>query len=592
MLQATADDDDEAGTPNTALSFSIANSVPFAIDRASGNITVQGTLTAQVYNINVTVTDGGTPSLSSSGEYVVTVAPANDHSPVFEQSPYQPRVPENQVPTAPILTFSITDSDPGQEGVVTFLELDGSDSDLFYIRTVVTEPSEFNLYLNASLDREDKASYYLTVSARDSGEEIFRRTSSANITVFVDDENDNCPIFTSMLDPEVDLSESLESGYLVFNFEASDADLGGLTFTLSPTSDDFNLDPASGNLTISRQLLRARTSNYTFNVTVSDGSCTNTTTISIRVLEVNDNPPIFDEAVRNLTYTLGENISVPYDLVNISVSDLDTGVSGLVDLMLTQNSNHFQLDGDLLRIVQPLNFEDASVHVVTVTARDRGVPSLNSSIDITINVDDLNEFSPQFSLDTYTADTVYTAAEFTELVTVSATDSDGHDNRITYSLEDEPDFVEIVPTSGLIRIGSGNVPQNASVYEFIVVATDNGQPSTLSSRANVTLSVYSPLNEFAPSLDQALYNVSVNENSPVGTIVFSVTITDNDGTSTPSGQIREVYLEGSDSDQFNVSDPEGPSSVGTYTVNISTRYVCFYTYNYTVYTYACNIFAT
>ena len=572
MLQARAEDDDESGTSNSLITFSISNSVPFAIHSESGNITVDGTLSAGLYIINVTVTDRGTPALSSSGEYNVTVAPANSYRPVFEQSPYEPNVTENQVPTAPILTFTISDADAGEEGRVTFLTLEGNDSNLFYFDTIPQDSSlVVELYLNSSLDREEQDTYYLTVSARDSGEEMFRRTSSANITVTVDDLNDNCPMFTSMLDPNVTLSENTELGHVVFSFEASDEDFGNLTFTLSPESTDFDLDPDSGNLTVNGTLLRSRMASYIFNVTVDDGICTNTTTISIQVIEVNDNPPVFDPEVRNLSYTLDENITIPYNLVNITASDDDTGLSGQFSLTLTQNSNHFRLDGTLLEIVQPLDYENSTRLVVTITATDMGVPPLSSSIDVTINVNDLNEFSPRFSSESYTAETVYTAAQFTELVTVSATDQDGRDNRITYALEDEPVFVEIVPSSGLIRIGSGSVPQNFSQYDFTVVATDSGQPMRRSSRANVSLSVYSPENEFAPILDLPTYNVSVDENAPVGTVVFVVTVTDNDGTSTPSGQIKAVYLEGTDSDLFSVSDPEGPSDVGSYTANITTK---------------------
>ena len=45
--------------------------------------------------------------------------------------------------------------------------------------------------------------------------------------------------------------------------------------------------------------------------------------------------------------------------------------------------------------------QNASVVTVTITATDKGEPSLTNTSIITVNVDDVNEFSPMFSKDQY-----------------------------------------------------------------------------------------------------------------------------------------------------------------------------------------------
>ena len=155
-----------------------------------------------------------------------------------------------------------------------------------------------------------------------------------------------------------------------------------------------------------------------------------------------------------------------------------------------------------------------------------------------------------------------------------ATDRDGRDATITYGLgDDAPSFVDINPQTGLIRTSELLPEVNGSVtrYPFNVTATDSGSPSPRVGTAVVLIAVFSPENEFEPEFDQDLYNVSVPENSPVGTLVVTVTITDDDGPG-PSGTIRNVTLGGSDSHLFDIS---APVVVGNNMVeaNITTRLV-------------------
>ena len=48
--------------------------------------------------------------------------------------------------------------------------------------------------------------------------------------------------------------------------------------------------------------------------------------------------------------------------------------------------------------------------VVTITAKDKGEPSLSNSTVITVNVDDVNEFAPVFTQEGYVNDIVLDVA--------------------------------------------------------------------------------------------------------------------------------------------------------------------------------------
>lgn len=558
VLQVEATDDDQMGTLNADIRFTLVDNVPFSIGPVSGNITVNGPLTAGLYAVNVAADDQGVPARRGMGFILIDVAPANEHAPEFVGGPYTVNALENTLPPDPVLIFTVSDASTGNESLVDILELEGPDADSFYLKTVSMQldGSVGELFLNRTLNREEQATLLVTLVASDSGVEQFRLTSSTNVTIIVDDVNDNTPYFTSDLDPHVFVSESTAVGQVVFTFAAMDDDIGinaELSFTLEESSD-FKLDEGSGNLTVAVPLLRSRQDNYTLLVTVSDSDGRNTsTTITIMVTEVNDNPPTFDPQLPR-TIMVKENVSVPLQLINVSANDPDTGSSGLFDLTLMQDGSFFDLIDSTLTLVLSLDYETAAEHQILVIATDRGHPALSTVANVTVLVDDVNEFAPVFSMQVYTRETVFTTTIGSELVTVVATDRDGRDTSITYGLgSDAPAFVDINPLTGMVRT-INILPENETEYSFTVTATDNGMPSTLVGTAQVQLFVFSPVNNFEPQFDKALYNISVPENSPIGTTVVTVTITDNDGPG-PAGFIRSVVLGGLDAHLFNISAP-------------------------------------
>lgn len=72
--------------------------------------------------------------------------------------------------------------------------------------------------------------------------------------------------------------------------------------------------------------------------------------------------------------------------------------------------------------------------VATIFAIDRGTPPQTASVNITIILRDINDFAPAFTQLAYTATTVSNAPIGTTLIQVEASDLDGVDNEITYSI--------------------------------------------------------------------------------------------------------------------------------------------------------------
>ena len=359
-------DADEMGTPNTELTFELTNlTILFSINEDLGAITVAGLLEVRDYDIMVRVRDNGNPVLSSVDSFFVEVVPANNFSPEF-QPPFQFDITEEEVPSAPVFLFNVTDMDPGQEGMVNLTLLSSANSSSFRLEfSRGMGFTEGQLYLESSFDRESITNFTLEVGAIDVGHELFRRNTSQVLYVTVLDINDNSPMFIGA--PYVaEVGENATAGFSFFQVIAEDDDIDDnaeVRFSLGDGSDfdgTFQIDAEFGDLTVIGTLLRAVQSFYQLTVIATDqrglpGGLNTSTTLNVTVVEVNDNFPFFNDTPT--TVTISEDTQEGYVLVNISVDDVDTGNAGVVDLSLTQTGSIFRLEGNQLILNQAVNFE-------------------------------------------------------------------------------------------------------------------------------------------------------------------------------------------------------------------------------------------
>ena len=56
----------------------------------------------------------------------------------------------------------------------------------------------------------------------------------------------------------------------------------------------------------------------------------------------------------------------------------------------------------MIKTLNQLDFEIDSIYNITVMARDKGTPSLNSSTSVMVMVEDYNDCTPMFTADKYT----------------------------------------------------------------------------------------------------------------------------------------------------------------------------------------------
>ncbi|XP_053763372.1 protocadherin gamma-A8 isoform X8 [Panthera pardus] len=183
-----------------------------------------------MYNITVTASDLGTPSLSTEIHITLYVADTNDNPPTFPHASYSAYIPENNPRGASIFTVMAHDPDRGNNAQVTY-----SVTEDIIMGSPVSSYVSINsdtgiLYALCSFDYEHLRDLQLLVTARDSGDPPL--SSNVSVSIFVLDQNDNVPeILYPTLPTDgstgVELApRSAEPGYLVTKVVAVDRDSG------------------------------------------------------------------------------------------------------------------------------------------------------------------------------------------------------------------------------------------------------------------------------------------------------------------------------------------------------------------------------
>ncbi|XP_031413852.1 protocadherin beta-15-like [Clupea harengus] len=143
------------------------------------------------YNITITATDQGTPSLASSKTVYLMVADVNDNPPAFRQQSYSAHITENNKPGSSICSVSATDPDWRQNGTVNYALYPGDVDDTPVSSLLSINGDTGAILAVRSFDYEKLKSFKVQIIARDNGSPPL--SSNVTVSVSVADENDNTP---------------------------------------------------------------------------------------------------------------------------------------------------------------------------------------------------------------------------------------------------------------------------------------------------------------------------------------------------------------------------------------------------------------
>ncbi|XP_015686795.1 protocadherin alpha-5-like, partial [Protobothrops mucrosquamatus] len=353
-----------------------------------------------------------------------------------------------------------------------------------------------------------------------------------HVEVEVKDMNDNAPVFSAR-EKILSISELITSGTQFLLEGASDADIGTnalLIYKLSP-NNHFALD--SGNnedgsksvvLVLKVPLDREKNPVHHLVLTATDGGepkLTGTVQLVINVLDVNDNPPVFNQSVYRIK--LLENTASGSLVIALNATDLDEGINREISYFFSNNlpqhvRNMFSINSDTgeIRVIGKLDYEDINFYELQIVAEDKG--TLSGHCKVLIELLDINDNIPELSVNSLSVPLPEDSPPGTVVAILSASDRDsGTNGQINCFLF--PPGVPFKLESTFknyysLTVGAVLDREQVAEYRMVVTVEDQGVPP-LSSSISLLVPI-SDINDNAPAFTQPSYTVFVKENNPPG----------------------------------------------------------------------------
>ena len=333
-------------------------------------------------------------------------------------------------------------------------------------------------------------------------------TAVCNITILgVNDNQPECPAINP-----INVSENSTDGYEIIQLEATDPDRGVdgvLSYQLvEGVSSLFEVTPGGLVRLIGDSLNREVVPEYLLGVEACDSGTPQRCcqfNLTVLIEDVNDNPPVFNSS--SYSFNLDENVATDISPVLV-ISDIDEGSnSELARVEIDPDSfstrtgcfDRFSVrrgpENTIILSTSGLDFEMASTCDFQVIAYDAGVPSLSGRAAITVTVNNIDDFPPEFSMDSY----IFTVEEENtfplSIGRVQATDRDS--STLEYSQSSLSSLFEVNETSGNVSILFSSNRAEAILYRFEAIVTD---PRGSNDTATVLVNVIA-INNDPPVLD-------------------------------------------------------------------------------------------
>lgn len=229
----------------------------FAIDASTGTIKALERFDREnktSWTFKVFAKDKGTPPLTGNATMTVHIKDINDVPPRFTNSTFYFSVRENLPSGSEVDRLKAFDSDLDENGKFTYAISDTKETKLPFLLF-----PDGVIRTTMELDRELKNKYQFTVIAIDKG--MPKLTSSANVVVRIDDDNDMSPRILFPKPPDnntVTVDHLKPSGTFVTQIIAHDGDIGvngKLSYVIEDGNDDrlFMLNLNSGILSMAQK---------------------------------------------------------------------------------------------------------------------------------------------------------------------------------------------------------------------------------------------------------------------------------------------------------------------------------------------------
>ncbi|KAG8596207.1 hypothetical protein GDO81_001772 [Engystomops pustulosus] len=341
-------------------------------------------------------------------------------------------------------------------------------------------------------------------------------------------------------------------GTSVIQVTATDADdptygnSARLVYTVLEGQPYFSVDPQTGVIrTAIPNMDRETQDEFLVVIQAKDmgghvGGLSGSTTVTISLIDVNDNPPKFPQSLYQ--FTVMEDTAPGSVIGRLRAHDPDIGENAVMSYTILDGdagdtfivmSDSAGQDG-ILKVQKPLDFETRRSFTFRVevmnTVIDPQYIRRGPFKDVTtvrVTVGDVNE-SPLFSQNPYTLSVLENQPAGTLVGVVQAHDPDLQSNSISYSIEplsNPEELFTINPEDGTLRTSVFLDRENKKEHSITVTASETDSPSQV-SRVGVLIQVLD-INDNPPTLAE-IYKPHVCDNAQAGQVIQTVRVKDAD----------------------------------------------------------------
>ncbi|KAM7412809.1 hypothetical protein PAMA_020270 [Pampus argenteus] len=529
----------------------------FHVEQLSGALTVESPLdyeNKKEFTLLIEARDSGSPPYSSFAEIHVNISDVNDNLPQFTQIEYRCEVFENSPPSWVCDVLAI-DADSGSYGTVQYNITEGNTGNAFTI-----DPENGMLSTTGSLDREYISEFNLTVEAAELDSPLHKDRTTVIVVVL--DQNDNAPRFLNIFLTEI--PEDSPVGHTVLQITSTDDDIGAnalINYSIIDQNDDilFNIDFATGYITVERLLDREMQDHYIVKVNANDSAWSISTDVTIVITDVNDNRPVFSNHF--YTVVIPETKDKEVFVMQVLATDADMGQNSDILYVIEPPNEEFWVNassGDIYTN-QPLTLHNSAfeIYQFTVIAYDCGSDPLQSNAIVTVRLEPYNYYPPMFLPLQPLIPVPYHMSVRTEVVQITAIDPDVNNSSavIEYILigGNASDFFWIQADNGKVMLNQSLTEHVNLFFTLSVMAKDKGCPS-LSSQTEITFEI-TGRNTFSPSFRETDVTFSVPEDLPVGSVIGKIQA--EDGDYGPNGAVMYCIMAENQYLPFSVGEASG-----------------------------------
>ncbi|XP_056139276.1 protocadherin Fat 3a isoform X1 [Lampris incognitus] len=497
----------------------------------------------------------------------ITIEDANDNIPTFAQSFYDVFVNESIPVGTSVLTVSAADEDSGENGYITY--------SISSLQPLPFKINQFSGIISTTkeLDFESSSeSFMFVVRASDWGSP-YRRESEVNVTIHIENVNDNKPLFEKVACQGV-VSRDFPVDGVITTMSAIDIDELELVKYKILSGNDwgfFDLNPDSGVLTLLRSLANANPKNGVFSlkITATDGenfsdpmfvnisivngksphksfNCKETRVAQklaekllkkskantkpkieggfIDLFSVNRQTPQFDKAFPT-DIAVQEDLKVGSSVFKVNAYDGDTGFNGQILYSISDGNTDscFTIDmaTGLISVFLPMDREKRDRYLLNITIYDLGLPQKTAWRLLTIYIEDSNDNTPQFLQEGgYRTVIPENTPIGTDVIQVEAIDKDlGPNGEIVYSVLTSNTQFGINTTNGIVYVAGQLDREFISTFNLKIEARDKAEKGNQRFTVTSLKIMLEDVNDCPPVFIPSVYTARALEDLPVGTVV-------------------------------------------------------------------------